>query len=85
MLARLLPRCAVISITGDSYRLRAHRATNQQRTTTITPTRSGEFRRSASAAVVFVVGGDVADAVAPGGSGCIPALGKAYPMRYTLL
>ena len=85
MLDRLLQRCAVINITGDSYRLRAHRATNQRRETTITPTQSGESRRSASAAVVFVVGGDVADAVAPGGSGCIPALGTVYPIRYTVL
>ena len=44
MLDRLLHRCAVINITGDSYRLRAHQARNQQHTTTIQPPRGGEFR-----------------------------------------
>ena len=45
MLDRLLHRCAVINITGDSYRLRAHQARTQQHTTTtITPPRGGEFR-----------------------------------------
>ena len=42
MLDRLLHRCAVINITGDSYRLRAHQAGNQRHTTTtITPPRGG--------------------------------------------
>ena len=44
MLDRLLHRCAVINITGDSYRLRAHQARNRQQTTTIQPPRGGEFR-----------------------------------------
>ena len=45
MLDRLLHRCAVINITGDSYRLRAHQArTRQHTTTTITPPQGGEFR-----------------------------------------
>ena len=43
MLDRLLHRCAVINITGDSYRLRAHQARNQQQTTTIRPPQSEEF------------------------------------------
>ena len=38
MLDRLLHRCAVINIAGDSYRLRAHQARNQHQTTTIQPT-----------------------------------------------
>ena len=42
---RLLHRCAVINITGDSYRLRAHQArTRQHTTTTIQPPQSGEYR-----------------------------------------
>ena len=32
MLDRLLHRCAVINIVGDSYRLRAHQARNRQHT-----------------------------------------------------
>ena len=45
MLDRLLHRCAVINITGDSYPLRAHHARNQQHTTTTTKQpRGGEFR-----------------------------------------
>ena len=44
MLDRLLHRCAVINITGDSYRLRAHQATNRQRTTTIQPPQGEEIR-----------------------------------------
>ena len=44
MLDRLLHRCAVINITGDSYRLRAHQATNRQRTTTFQPPQGEEFR-----------------------------------------
>ena len=45
MLDRLLHRCNVINITGDSYRLRAHQArTRQHATTTIQPPQGGEFR-----------------------------------------
>ena len=44
MLDRLLHRCAVINITGDSYRLRAHQARNQHQTTTIQPPKGGESR-----------------------------------------
>ena len=44
MLDRLLHRCAVINIVGDSCRLRAHQARNQQHTTTIQPPQGGEFR-----------------------------------------
>ena len=45
MLDRLLHRCAVINITGDSYRLRSHQARNQQHTTTtLTQPRGGELR-----------------------------------------
>ena len=45
MLDRLLHRCAVINITGDSYRLRSHQARTQQHTTTtIQPPQGGEFR-----------------------------------------
>ncbi len=44
MLDRLLHRCAVINITGDSYRLRAHQATNRQLTTTIQPPQGEEIR-----------------------------------------
>jgi hypothetical protein len=38
MLDRLLHRSVVINITGDSYRLRAHRARTRQLTKGATPT-----------------------------------------------